>query len=101
MVLLLDPNGLIVNDSVWEIVNDSVWEIVNDSVWEVVNDSVWEVVKVHLTSNLFIFYEIGKIVILENFWRKNFSNLINSLPVSYGETLSVSGSRPCHGSLGE
>ena len=39
-------------------------------------------------------------MILEDFWRKNFSNLINSLPVSYGETLSVSGSRPRLGSLG-
>ena len=57
------------------------------------------VFKVHLTSNFF-FDEIGKIVILEDFWRKNFSNLINSLPVSYGETLFVSGSRPRHGSLG-
>ena len=39
-------------------------------------------------------------MILEDFWRKKFSNLINSVPVSYGETLSVSGSRPRHGSLG-
>ena len=61
-------------------------------------NTLFNFIKVHLTSNFFD--EIGKIVILEDFWRKNFSNLINSLLVSYRETLSVSGSQPRHGSLG-